>query len=241
MLKKLAFASVGIIMMAAPALALAQSSDVQSQIAALMAQIRQLTALIAQLQGQQSEQSNCVDLSTNLTLGSNGPDVQMLQNYLIKTGVLDAQYNTGYYGFITAKAVGTMQMNLGVLFSVNDPAYGIAGPRTRAVLACNRNTLPPGDGSASNKPSAWLDVSSMSFSTGGKDTAGPLITGGASNVSQVIVALKGGNQATTNVMNGRWQTYISQVYPGTYTVEVLDNDQANSAARRMRSGTPAQA
>jgi hypothetical protein len=319
--KKAAFA-ISILLVASPFIASAQSVDVQSQIASLLAQLKQLQALIAQIQGQGSVQSNCVNLSSNLTLGSSGSDVTSLQNYLITSGVLDSQYSTGYYGFITAKAVGTIQMNLNVLSSINDPAYGIVGPRTRAVLACGSTPVVPptppvvtsslsayctgspfnggtpgtswhvnasggsgnytyqwtmsndvtfvndslgglqtpsvmvnygstgtknasvtvtdgrtttvtgcsatiGSSSGSNQPSASLDVSSMSYSTGGKDTAAPLITGSASNVSQVSVDIKGSG-AKTNVVNGRWQAYLNSVTPGTYDVQISDNDPGSN-------------
>lgn len=138
MIKKLAFGSVGLLLLASPIFASAQSVDVQARIASLLAQIKQLQALIQQLQG--GTQTSCVDLSQNLTLGSNGSDVTSLQNYLIGKGYLDAQYNTGYYGFLTAQAVGKLQIDLGIVSSANNTAYGLMGPRTRAAVSCGGGT-----------------------------------------------------------------------------------------------------
>lgn len=334
MFKKAAFAGIGLALLVAPSFTLAQSVDVQAQIASLLSQIKQLQALLAQIQGQGSVQSNCVDLyQPQLTLGSQdshgSSDVSNLQGYLIAKGYLDAQYNTGYYGFITAQAVGKIQMNLGVLTSTNDSAYGIVGPKTRAALACHGTPyVPPtppspqptcslsakpympavgesttlfwttssdatyttwqqdgaanvlglgsdkmaangqqtvwiqggkgaqtptllvfGNGkglgscsttiqidSANLAASASLDVSNMSFSTGEKSATSPLITGSASNVSQVSVDIKG-NGAKTNVVNGRWQAYLNSVYPGTYDVQISDNDSGPNFGMVLARGT----
>ena len=84
--------------------------------------------------------------------------------------------------------------------------------------------------------SASLDVTSMSFSTGGKDTAGPLVTGSASNVSQVSVDIKGSG-AKTYVVNGRWQAYLNSVYPGTYDVQISDNDSGPNYGIVLARGT----
>ena len=136
MFKKLAISSLGIALLLSPALA---SADVQSQIASLLAQIKQLQALIAQLQGQSS--TSCVDLPRTLTLGSHDDapggtgDVGSLQTYLINKSYLNASA-TGYYGFLTAQAVGKLQLDLGVVSSQGDTAYGIMGPRTRGAIAC---------------------------------------------------------------------------------------------------------
>ncbi len=136
---------------------LAQASSLtQTQISAIVNLLRSFGAdegtvgsVVVALGGQPGEQATCVNLSSTLTLGSTGYDVTNLQNYLIKIGALDAQYNTGYYGFLTAKAVGTAQIRLDVVTSASDPSYGIVGPRTRAALACRVMV---------NAPSITVDV-----------------------------------------------------------------------------------
>lgn len=141
MIKKLAFTGIGLALLASPIIASAQSADIQAQIAALQAQVKQLLALIAQLQGQTS--TSCVNLYTNMTLGSNSPDVMSLQDYLIKKGYLGASYNTGYYGFLTAQAVGKMQVAMSIVSSNTDTAYGILGPKTRSAIGCGTVSLIP--------------------------------------------------------------------------------------------------
>lgn len=162
MLRKLAVSGIGLLLLASPAVVTAQSADVQSQIASLLAQIKQLQALIVQLQNG-SQSNSCVDLNNTLTLGSTGSDVTNLQNYLIAKGDLDAQYSTGYYGFITAQAVGKLQMNLGLVASASDTAFGIMGPKTRAAVACSGTVTPPNNGTFTATPTSGAAPLTLRF------------------------------------------------------------------------------
>ena len=85
--------------------------------------------------------TTCVDLARNLTLGSTGSDVVALQGHLATKGLFTYTGARGYYGFITAQAVGQLQVSLGIVSSASDNAYGLMGPRTRAAIACG--TTPP--------------------------------------------------------------------------------------------------
>src|SRR5665213_301050 len=161
--KKIGFALLTFALVS-PALAGAQS--VNTQIALLLAQVKQLQTQIAQLEGQ-SGQAPCVNLSSDLTLGSTGGDVTNLQNYLIAKGDLSPQYNTGYYGFLTAQAVGKLQVSLGIVSSSNDPVYGIMGPQTRGTLTCQNQTAeaansPQPSVSSPTAPAATLTASPSS-------------------------------------------------------------------------------
>jgi PKD repeat protein len=78
----------------------------------------------------------CVNLSRTLTIGSTGSDVTDLQNYLIAQGYLAAGYNTGYYGYLTATAVGKVQVARGIVSAATDARYGITGSETRAAIGC---------------------------------------------------------------------------------------------------------
>ncbi|HEY4516584.1 MAG TPA: PKD domain-containing protein [Candidatus Paceibacterota bacterium] len=140
MFEKVVSASIGLVFLASPLFASALSADVQSKIDALLLQIKELQALIAELQG--GTFSSCVDLSRNLTLGSTGDDVSDLQKYLDAKDYFSSK-TTGYYGFITAQAVGKLQMDLGIVSSTDDTAYGLMGPRTRAAVACGTTPPPP--------------------------------------------------------------------------------------------------
>ena len=93
------------------------------------------------LGGSPATNQTCVDLSSNLTLGSTGSDVTNLQNYLTNKSYFSGAA-TGYYGYVTAGAVGQLQLSLGVVSSQNDTAYGIMGPRTRAAVGCGNNPVP---------------------------------------------------------------------------------------------------
>ena len=147
MFKKVAVSALAVVFFASPAVAFGLSApytplspDVQSQIEKLLAQIKQLQALIAELKGQTS---SC-DFTRTLTLGSKDTpaysDVSRLQKYLIQKGYLSADSATGYYGFMTAQAVGKLQIALGIVSSESDPAYGFMGPKTRAAIGCAGST-----------------------------------------------------------------------------------------------------
>ena len=231
MLKKIALAGVGLLMVSTPLLVYAQSADVQAQIAALLAQIKQLQALIAQLQAGGSVRSNCINISQNLTLGSTGDDATNLQNFLISKGYLDAQYSTGYYGFLTAQAIGKLQLGLGIVSSTNDTAYGITGPRTRAAMACtgsmstntntnttntqtmptNTNTIPTTNGSASDVQKQDVLVgtgkeaansSTVSVLYSIKLTDGTVIDSSSQHNSQPLTFRLAGGSVITGFQNG---------------------------------------
>lgn len=221
-----------------PAISLAQTTDTSSAIAALLAQIQQLEQQIAQLKG--GATSSCVNLSSNLTLGSSGNDITNLQNYLIAKGDLAAGNNTGYYGYITTSAVGQLQLSLGIVSSSNDSAYGIMGPRTRAAVGCSglNNPSPTPTPVSNPQPTATIDQSSLTTTTGGKDAALATITGSAYNVSQLQANLDGADGGAQNatVINNHWSVTFPSVFPGMYTVTVQDSD-TGSYTRQLAAGT----
>ncbi len=147
MIKKITTLGLGLAFFAFPIFATAQSTGTQDQIDALLAQIQLLQAQIAQLQSN-STSASCVSITRNLAQGSSGADVTNLQNYLIGKSYLTGTTATGYYGTMTATAVGRLQISLGILVSSNDPGYGTVGPKTRGMIGC-------GGGGMSVDPS-WL-------------------------------------------------------------------------------------
>ena len=164
MFKTVAVSALSLVIFASPAVAFALSApynppsqDVQAKITALLAQIRQLQALIAELKGQTS---SC-EFTRTLTLGSKDTaafdDVTRLQHYLQRNDYMSAKA-TGYYGFITAQAVGKLQIALGIVSSESDPAYGFMGPKTRAAI-CGTEKLP------NTKASIKVDVDGSTFLT----------------------------------------------------------------------------
>src|SRR3989338_559764 len=142
MIKKIAFGGLGLALLISPAFALAQV-DVQSQIASLLAQIKQLQALIQQLQGQSSTPvagtSSCLDLNNALVVGStdattNG-EVSKLQQFLVAAGAYPEARITGYYGTLTAQAVVRWQKAHGMDYVT---LVSGVGPTTRWNMACMR-------------------------------------------------------------------------------------------------------
>lgn len=141
MYRKLLLASIGIVCVAAPLAATAQSSDTSTRIAALRTQL-------ATLQSQMGHMSTattptppsttlaCTPFSRTLSLGAHGSDVSNLQNILISKGFLQGTSATGYYGKMTAQAVGKFQVSKGLVSSSASQGYGSFGPRTRASMSC---------------------------------------------------------------------------------------------------------
>ena len=80
-----------------------------------------------------------------LSLGTNGNDVKRLQEFLNSdpdtaltlTGTGSKGNETGYYGPLTAEAVGKFQIKHGILKSSSDAGYGVVGPRTMATIDNN--------------------------------------------------------------------------------------------------------
>src|SRR3989338_6419894 len=151
MFKKIAFASAGLLLLASPLLASAQSAnDLQSQVQALLAQLTRLQAQLASQTGQQpttlsvpsiptpsSTSGRCTQITRFLTIGSSGPDVKELQGFLVARGYLASDASSGYFGSLTQAALRSWQAANGVVSSGNPSStgYGATGPKTRGALA----------------------------------------------------------------------------------------------------------
>ena len=120
--------------------------------------------------------SSCVNLTHDMTLGSTdattGDDVSILQNFLASRSYFTySGGSTGYYGFVTAQAVGQFQLQHGIVSSANDPAYGITGPQTRSAIysaSCS--------GSTTSAVSTYPSTSNISGTQSTTQTS-PVITG----------------------------------------------------------------
>ena len=137
--KKLIFAGLGLVLLASPVLASAQSVDVQAQINALLAMIKQLQAQLAQLQEQPNSSGFCYAFNKDLKFGDSMTgkygtnDTEWLQKVLAQEGyVIDKTENNGAsiakFGVSTTAAVKRFQAKYGI------PQTGYVGPLTRAQL-----------------------------------------------------------------------------------------------------------
>jgi hypothetical protein len=91
-----------------------------------------------------SSNSN-LNLTRNLSFGSTGSDVVVLQDQLIKTGYLAPGYNTGYYGAITRAAVQKYQCAQGIICTGDESTtgYGAVDLKTRTRLGGSSGTTTP--------------------------------------------------------------------------------------------------
>jgi hypothetical protein len=102
------------------------TSDLQAQIASLLAQI---SSLQAQLGGSTTTTSSSMMFSMDLKVGSTGASVTALQNWLISKGFTISAGATGYFGAQTKAALAAYQSANGI-----SPAVGYFGPITRAKV-----------------------------------------------------------------------------------------------------------
>jgi peptidoglycan hydrolase-like protein with peptidoglycan-binding domain len=91
----------------APVASAASASELQAQLAALIAQV---TALQAQLgTSAAASPSTSMMFSKDLMMGSTGPDVAVLQKWLMKKGFTLSAGATGYFGMQTKAALTAYQ------------------------------------------------------------------------------------------------------------------------------------
>lgn len=78
----------------------------------------------------------CLSLGRTLSIGAEGEDVQKLQEFLIRAGLLQAGKATGYFGALTEAAVKKWQAAEGIVSSGNaaTTGYGVVGPKTRSAI-----------------------------------------------------------------------------------------------------------
>ena len=73
--------------------------------------------------------------SNILRVGSSGPDVLALQQFLRNyPAFYPTAQVTGYYGTLTRDAVGAFQLHYVIVASPNEDGYGTVGPRTKAKI-----------------------------------------------------------------------------------------------------------
>jgi len=120
----------------------------------------QINALLAQISGMQGANTSTAQLFTSdLTIGSTGPEVTSLQGWLISKGYSIPAGATGYFGAQTQAALAAYQAANGI-----SPGAGYFGPLTRAKvnasLGASGNTGTgsiPGNPSPSSDEEGYLD------------------------------------------------------------------------------------
>jgi len=147
-------AAAMLVTLATPAKA-ATATELQAQIDALMAQISALTGSTDSGAGS----AGCT-FTRSLTLGSEGSDVNCLQNYLTSTGHFNfSGGSTGYFGSVTASAVAAWQGANGV-----SPAVGYFGPVSQAKYNALVASAPADDSDDSDDSSDDSDDSASDLS-----------------------------------------------------------------------------
>lgn len=108
-------------------------------IAALLAEIQQLTAKLQALLATRQVHTSCVNISVSLASRASGNNVTLLQDFLIGQGLLAASA-TGFFGPLTQSALERWQSAHGIVSSgtPSTTGFGALGPRTRLSMACSK-------------------------------------------------------------------------------------------------------
>ena len=114
-------------------------ANTKSMIASKTASFKENKPMIAETKVEESKEevsssSNMIAFSDDLFLGSNGAEVEILQNKLKALGFYKGGVTTDYFGNVTHDAVISFQLDQGIISSTKDPGAGNVGPRTRAAL-----------------------------------------------------------------------------------------------------------
>ncbi|OGG54425.1 hypothetical protein A2764_01885 [Candidatus Kaiserbacteria bacterium RIFCSPHIGHO2_01_FULL_55_79] len=247
MLKKIAFAGVGIALLASPLLASADTlSDLQTQIAGLLGQLKQLQTQLGQTQGANPTTNSgggvgiavpaslypvdpisiCPAFRRVLVYGVRGDDVVQLQKFLVAQGLLSDDSATGFFGRMTEAAVQKLQAANGIVSSGDHATtgWGAIGPATRAWIArwCNGNSR-----NFSASPRSGPAPLAVSFSAwGGKDDDYSIDFGDSSNGAMTrgpMAACAESQSYPTNVRCGKYSYSTSHTYTanGTYTAKLM--------------------
>jgi hypothetical protein len=176
------------------------STDLQSQINALLAQIAQMKAQLGTT-STSTGTSSSYSFTHSLTVGSKGADVTALQQLLISNGDLTAvTAPTGYFGAATKAALAKYQAANGI-----SPAAGYFGPKTMAYVASNSTGTSTGTGTGTSTsttgtvaPATGLAVSLSSSNP----VAGSLISSnnaGSARVPVLAVNFTAGNAGAATI------------------------------------------
>ena len=156
MLKKIAFASVGLLLLTAPLLSLALSA----------------CPTITLTLYRKPASATTIAQKTQIT---------SLQNFLIAEGYLEAGNNTGNFGALTEAAVGDWQIAHNVLPESadgdSDAGWGVVGPLTRAAITANCGT-----GGTSTDTTSTSGTPTATLTTNGAASASVDPSGHISNV-----------------------------------------------------------
>jgi peptidoglycan hydrolase-like protein with peptidoglycan-binding domain len=114
---------------------IAAKSEKFNQEKTILAKKENQTTLIAAENTQETEPVKTAEVfKVELSLGSSGEEVKLLQENLKKLGFYKGGLTSNYYGEITKDAVIGFQKANGIIVSEDDPGAGLVGPKTREIL-----------------------------------------------------------------------------------------------------------
>lgn len=187
----------------------------------------------------------CPQIGRILSIGSTGDDVTRLQQFLARDPAVypEAQV-TGYYGALTAAAVGRWQAKYNIISSgtAATTGYGQVGPRTAAAMSLQCSTGSTGAGGVTSGTTGtgvaggYIQVSPISGNAplNVKVTATVNTAGSCSGGTYVLSWGDGSVAANIGVPAGQCgsvvQNYAHQyIYGGTYIITLSSGAHSTSA------------
>ncbi|MEK7546617.1 MAG: peptidoglycan-binding domain-containing protein [Patescibacteria group bacterium] len=197
------------------------ATDLQTQIANLLAQIQQLQAQLSSTQGVSSTSYN---FTRSLTVGSTGDDVKALQQWLNGQGYAVSASGAGspgnetkYFGPATRAAVAKWQAANGV-----SPAVGYFGPITRAKVASMGGTGTTTGGTTGGGVTLPAPASGLKVALSANNPTPGSLIGGSARASVLAVSLTAGTASgvTVNELKFKKTGVVSDTnISGAYLVE----------------------
>ena len=206
------------------------SSQKQALIQSLTKILAQLTAqlqvLLAQRQNNSGTSTSTVNtltqsfvLSRDLTVGSKGEDVTVLQKFLISRGFL-LKISDGYFDNETKVALAKYQVSKEIY-----PALGYFGPKTRNVInPINISSIPTSTTVTPTK-SSQSSSSSGGSSGGGSYSSGS--SGGGQSSSSPVSPISQPTSTTTNATSTLVDPTASLTVNGSHSVIVYPGDSVS--------------
>ncbi|HVU75771.1 MAG TPA: peptidoglycan-binding protein [Candidatus Paceibacterota bacterium] len=250
----------------------ATAAELQAQIQTLLQQISALQAQLgaggtATTPVVSTSNTSAVTVTTNsptcpqigriLSIGSSGDDVTRLQQFLARDpSVYPEAQVSGYYGTLTAAAVGRWQAKYNIISSgtAATTGYGQVGPRTAAAMSLQCSTGSTGVGGATSGTvgtgvaGGYIQVSPITGSAplNVKVTATVNTAGSCSGGTYVLSWGDGSVAANIGVPAGQCgavvQNYAHQyIYGGTYIITLSAGAHSTSATVVVSgAGAPSQ-
>ncbi len=213
---------IGLVAVSLAILASVAPSAKAATIEELMAQIQMLQVQLQALQGTTTPTTTTYNFTRDLTIGSQGDDVKMLQQLLNAKGFTVAMSGNGsmgmettYFGNATKAALVKFQMAKGIT-----PTSGYFGPKTRAVVnAMSTGTTTPGTTTGGVTPVITMAPMSITLTSDNPTSAN--VQKGSANNQVMKVTITGATDKATSITGLTLKSYGTTEATGSVDVSAV--------------------